>query len=248
MTHGFCAPVLLAAVLSAVPAVAPAQFAIDVESGLVSSGYNDVRIPGDTGTLFSLSEDLTIDPSAFMRARIEYTFGGRHTISALYAPLTLDAAGVLPGDVSFAGEEFPAGPAVDGTYTFNSYRLTYRYEFEPRGRLQAGLGFTAKIRDAAIRIEGGGLSAEKTNVGFVPLLNFRLRWQVAPRVSLLLDGDALAAPQGRAEDVLPALLYQLNGGVELRAGYRVVEGGADVPEVYNFALLNYASLGLSARF
>jgi len=33
-----------------------AKFEIDLESGGVFSGYNDVRIPGDAGTLFSLSE------------------------------------------------------------------------------------------------------------------------------------------------------------------------------------------------
>jgi opacity protein-like surface antigen len=239
--------VVLAAAFTVAASEAGAQLRVDVESGVVSAGYNDVRIPGDTGTLFSLSEDLSIDPSAYFRARLEYTFGGHHTLSALYAPLTVEATGELPGDVSFAGTDFPSGTDVTGTYTFNSYRLTYRYEFTPRGRLQAGLGFTAKIRDAAIKVEGDGLSAEKTNVGFVPLLNFKLRWQLADRVALLLEGDALAAPQGRAEDVLAAVLYDVTDRVELHAGYRIVEGGADNDEVYNFALLNYASLGISFR-
>ncbi len=31
---------------------AKAQFLIDVESGSVFTGYNDVRIPGDEGTFF----------------------------------------------------------------------------------------------------------------------------------------------------------------------------------------------------
>ncbi len=31
------------------------QFAIDIEGGLIKSGYNDARIPGDEGTLFSFS-------------------------------------------------------------------------------------------------------------------------------------------------------------------------------------------------
>lgn len=38
------------------------QIDLDIESGAVFSGYNDVRIPGDTGTLFSLSEELEADP------------------------------------------------------------------------------------------------------------------------------------------------------------------------------------------
>jgi hypothetical protein len=234
------------AVLAA--AAAHGEIRFDLESGIVGSGYNDVRIPGDTGTLFSLSEDLSTDSKAYFRARIEYVFGGRHTLSALYAPLTLEAAGRLESAVIFEGEEFPAGTDVAGTYTFNSYRLTYRYTLTSGDRFEAGLGITAKIRDAAIIVKGGGLRSEKTNVGFVPLLNFRLVWALTERVGLLVEGDAAAAPQGRAEDVIAAVLFDVTDNVRLRAGYRVVEGGADVKEVYNFALLNYASVGIVVSF
>ena len=32
------------------------------------------------------------------------------------------------------------------------------------------------------------------------------------------------------------------------AGYRIIEGGADVDQVYNFSLLHFASAGLSVNF
>jgi len=181
---------MLAVVCSLIllPAGARCALRFDIESGLVGSGYNDVRIPGDTGTKFSLSEDLATDSDIYFRARLEYAFGGRHALSALYAPLTLTAAGTLEDPVVFVDTEFPAGTEVEGTYTFNSYRLTYRYTLTEGGRFEAGVGFTAKIRDALIRVEGGGQSAEKANVGFVPLVNFRLAWDLTDRVGLLLEG------------------------------------------------------------
>lgn len=37
---------------------AKAQALFDIETGTVFTGYNDVRIPGDKGTLFSLKYDL----------------------------------------------------------------------------------------------------------------------------------------------------------------------------------------------
>lgn len=241
--------VLLAGLALAAPAALSAgELAVDYERGMVWSGYNDVRIPGDGGTDVSLTDDLETQADGFVRLRASYTFGEKHTLSVLYAPLTLRAEGAVPDPVTFAGVTFQGGTELDATYTFNSYRMTYRYDFAPRGRLEYGLGFTAKIRDAAVKVEGGGLEAEKTNVGFVPLLNFRVRWAVTDRVGALLEGDALAAPQGRAEDVLLAVTYQASDAVELRAGYRVVEGGADNDEVYNFALLNYALVGLTATF
>jgi len=233
---------------------AEAKWFLDIETGLVSSGYNDVRIPGDTGTEFSLSEDLQTDSSAFFRFRLGYQFGERHTVYAFMAPLSLKASGSVNQDILFFEETFPANTPLDGVYRFNSYRLTYRYDYRydfiRKKKLTLGVGFTAKIRDAAIRVEGGGLSSEKKNVGFVPLLNFRLNWRFADKFGLLFEGDALASPggEGRAEDVLLALQLRLNENISFRAGYRIIEGGANVEEVYNFALLHFFVAGTTVRF
>ena len=69
-----------------------------------------------------------------------------------------------------------------------------------------------------------------------------------PKFSLLLDVDALAAPQGRAEDVLLAALFRISPALTLKAGYRFVEGGADNDAVYNFTLIHYAAVGLLIDF
>jgi hypothetical protein len=224
------------------------RWRLDLETGAVFSGYNDVGIPGDTGTRFSLSEDFKTAAGAFVRVRLSWRIGSRHTLSVLYAPLRLSASGTSKFPISFFGEDFPAGADVKGTYVFNSYRLSYRYDLVNKDTWRLGFGFTAKIRDAAIRLKGAGRSAEKTNIGFVPLLNARLEGRLSPEFSLLLDVDALAAPQGRAEDVLVAVLYRLSPALTLRAGYRFVEGGADNAEVYNFALIHCASIGVLIDF
>jgi hypothetical protein len=224
------------------------QWFFDFENGLALSGYNDVRIPGATGTLFSLSKDLKTDPAYFFRVRLGYHWNSRHTISVFAAPFRLRAAGAVGQDVLFFEETFPADTPLTGSYTFNSYRLTYRYDLVRKGPWRVGLGLTAKIRDAAIGVEGGGLSSTKTNVGFVPLLHFRVLWQFDEAWGLLLEGDGAAAKQGRAEDVLLALQWKLSDKLTLRAGYRILEGGADVEEVYNFSLIHFLSAGLTFAF
>jgi hypothetical protein len=225
-----------------------AQALIDVESGLVFTGYNDVRIPGDKGTRFSLKNDLQPETKIFYRVRAGYTINSRHTVSLLYAPLEIKSKGSVTHDISFEGIVFPANTQITGTYKFNSYRLTYRYDIVNKSKIIFGLGFTAKIRDAKVALTSPGLISEKTNVGFVPIINFRLLWKVGDKFGLLLDGDALAAPQGRAEDVLIAATYKLSDNFGIRSGYRILEGGADNEEVYNFALFHYASVGLSYTF
>lgn len=224
------------------------RWRLELETGGVFSGYNNIAIPGDTGTRFSLSRDFKTDPALYLRLRMTWKIAARHSLSVLYAPLKLSASGTSKFPISFFGADFPAGADVNGTFMFNSYRLTYRYEVVSTDAWIAGIGFTAKIRDAAIGLEGGGLSAKKTNVGFVPLLNARVEWRFSPKFGLLLDVDALAAPQGRAEDVLLAALYRISPSLTLRAGYRFVEGGADNDEVYNFTFIHYASIGLLIDF
>ncbi|MFB0566788.1 MAG: hypothetical protein ACETWK_14055 [Candidatus Aminicenantaceae bacterium] len=225
-----------------------AQWKIDLETGAVFSGYNNVRIPGDTGTKLSFSRDLKTDLSYFFRFRLWYQFHSGHNISLLYAPLSLKASGRVDKPVRFTEEEFPPNIPLHGVYRFNSYRLTYRYDFIRKKNFRAGLGITAKIRDAAVSLEGNNKKAEKTNVGFVPLINLRVEWLPAKKIGFLLEGDMLAAPQGRAEDVFVGLQFPVSKSVNLKAGYRFIEGGADVAEVYNFAFLNFIVIGTVITF
>jgi hypothetical protein len=227
------------------PASAEVRPFADVESGWAIPGYNDVRIPGDTGTLFSLNSGPISTASApYFRLQLGATFAERHTVYLTAAPLLLQARGTLTSDVAFNGSTFPAGTFVTGQYRFDTWRLTYRYTWWRSEALEATVGLTALVRDAGITLQGGGLFEERLNVGLVPLLSFSLRWRCSPDWSLLLDGDALASGFGRAEDVQLALRYQLRPDLAARLGYRVVEGGSDSPNVYNFSLTHFVGAGL----
>ncbi len=241
MTHKTIA--LLALLMIFTTTKSHAQASLDVESGVVFDGYNNVRVPGKGGTLFSLSDDLNTLTKVFYRLRLSYLFNKKHYVSLLYAPLTLTAEGSFDTPVTFEQTVFSPNVNVTGKYQFNSYRLTYRFMFARTQRFQFGVGVTAKIRDARITLTSELQSDEKTNVGFVPLINFYAEWFVKERLSLVLKGDALAAPQGRAEDVLLAAYLYPSRNLTFKLGYRVLEGGADNDEVYNFSLLHYAVIG-----
>ena len=88
----------------------------------------------------------------------------------------------------------------------------------------------------------------KDDLGLVPLLYAYARYQATERLAFEAEADALAAPQGRAEDVSLKAVVRLNDSVDLDLGYRLLEGGADNDEVYTFAFFHYAVAGVRVRF
>jgi hypothetical protein len=244
------APLLAAlglAALALAPGVARGDAVpwVDLETGGTWALSNDVRIPGDSGTRFSLTDDLATSGAPYTRVRVGLTLG-RHELSALYAPLRLEARGTAPADLVFFGTTFPAGTPLRAGYRFDSYRVGWRYQLVHGGRLTVALGLTAKIRDAGITVCAATCTV-RSDTGFVPLASFRVHWAVAGPFGLLLDGDALAGGPGRAEDVTVALTWAAAENVTARVGWRVVEGGADTDSVYNFAFLSYVGAGVTVR-
>jgi len=221
-----------------------AGLTFNIESGIVTSSYNDVQIPKETGTLFSLTDDLKLSSKEFYRINVVYNWNEKNFLQLLYAPLTLNSEGYAPYDISYNETLFSKDDYLYAKYRFDSYRLTYRRTFFKGTNYTIGLGLTGKIRDAAIEVRNGTLTSEKTNTGFVPLINFKIDYFLSRKISARLEGDALVGPQGRAEDIFAGINYRINKQLSIFGGYRMLEGGADVDSVYNFTFLHYASLGV----
>jgi hypothetical protein len=238
---------LLALLAPSAAAAQTPRFAVEVEGGAVWQGLNNVEIPNDgSATRFSLRDVVGSGPWPAGRVYLTWNLADRHGLRLLLAPLSVTEDGVLAGPVEFAGASFVPGPAR-ATYTFNSYRLSYRYRFHDTPRASAWVGFTGKIRDAEIALEQGTTASASDNVGFVPLLHLSGAWRVAPGWQFTADADALAGGPGRAVDAAVKVVYDVGERWTLGAGYRTVEGGADVASVYNFAWLHYAVLSVGWR-
>ncbi|UCF19404.1 MAG: hypothetical protein JSU87_15990 [Gemmatimonadota bacterium] len=224
------------------------RFALRLEAGPVWQSRNDVRIPNETGSEFSLVDLIGSGPYPGYRIYASYDLSRRHSLRLLAAPLTLSGTGRLAEPTEFAGTTFQPGVSTDGRYRFNSYRLSYRYLLHDGARWRWQIGFTAKIRDAKVELEQAERSASDSNVGFVPLLHVSTSYRLADTWRIVADLDALAAPQGRAEDFALELARDLSRSWTVAAGYRTLEGGADVDAVYTFAWLHYLTVSAEVRF
>jgi hypothetical protein len=241
-------------VVFGISAIPPAVFAADynwrlgVEAGPVWQSRNDVQIPGDTGTRFSLVDLAGSGPFPYVRLELVYQLAEKHGLRFLLAPFEYTETGQLDTDVSFAGQSFSAGQATEATYQFNSYRVTYRYRFFSNDRWEWHVGGTLKVRDAEIKLSQGSVTARDTDTGVVPLLNLYGEYSPGKDWSLIFDLDGLASSQGRAIDLGLLARYDLSEAWYLAGGYRTLEGGADNDSVYNFAWFNYAVLSAGYRF
>lgn len=207
-----------------------------------------MQLPGDSGTRFSFKDLTGSGPFAAGRLAIGWDIRERHGLKFVVAPLRIIGSGSFDKEVSIAGDTIAADTSTDGSYKFDTYRLTYRYMFlsNPTWRFHAG--GTILLRDAEIELQQDDVSASDSNAGVVPLLSLAAEWSFMNHWSAIFDFDGLAGGPGRAFDVAIKLQYDLPDRWRIGAGYRTLEGGADNDTVYNFAWFHYAFISVGYRF
>ena len=241
--------VLASALFASTTAADDLHFSLELEAGSVWQSSNDVQIPNsELGTRFSLKDLVGTGPWPAGRVYFTWNINNKHGLRVLLAPLSYTETGIFDDEVLFAGEAYDAGALTDATYQFNSWRLSYRYKFKDGDRWQLWVGFTAKIRDAKIELRQGDVTSKDTDLGIVPLVHFAADWRFAEKWHFIADLDGLGGGPGRAIDLALKIGYDINDRWSVTAGYRTVEGGADVDEVYNFAWFNYAVVSGVVRF
>ena len=224
-------------------------FSLEVEAGPTWQSGNDVQVPNTSaGTRFSLKDLVGQGPWFAGRVYFTWNISPRNGVRLLLAPLSYTETGIFDESVDFAGASYLAEIPTEATYKFNSWRLTYRYRLKDGDRWKLWIGGSLKVRDAKIELRQGDTTSKDTDLGLVPLVYFAADYRVAQRWHVVFDFDGLAGGPGRAIDLSLKLRYDVNDRWALTAGYRMLEGGVDIDEVYNFAWFNSAVVSGVYRF
>jgi len=222
--------------------IPPTTFHLELST--VRQAYNTARIPGNTGTTFSLRDLIGTNERHAGRLTAWHALNENHGLRVLIAPLGFSGTGSFAAPVQFQGKTFAAATPTLGSYQFNSYRVSYWSTVRQTPTETWRVGGTLKARDAKIALHQGSTQASSYNFGLVPLVYLGGERRLSDQWTVLVDTDGLAAPQGRAFDVSLALAYTTSPKTKITLGVRTLEGGADNERVYNFARLNYLSLGV----
>lgn len=201
------------------------QFKIAGDFGFLAVLKNTAQF-GKDGSTFNYRTEAgqkLLLPTGHITA--EFLFDNTHSLLLLYQPLDVRTSTVFTRDVKIDGTTFPKGTPVNVRYGFDFWRASYLYNFfGERPYDELSIGFSMQLRNAALSFVSadGKLGRSNANIGPVPALKLRGRWEVAPRIWLGAEADGIYAPikyiNGSDSDVVGAF-YDVN----LRAGYRVTK-------------------------
>lgn len=227
---------------------------LDVEAGPLAVLQNDNRY-GASGTPYSAST-IVQDRNLFVAKRLsgEARFLDRHTLILLYAPLDITTRVTLGAPLTFRDTTFPANSVVDHRYLFDGLRMSYLYRLYEGHGLTGELGATLQIRNAQVAVTEvtGSRFAADWDIGLVPALKARLRYDTASGLYAMWEADGLTTP-GNASGVKGGIVdTALTLGLPVREDadaflrLRYLAGGADVPtrEINNWGQFVVASGGL----
>jgi hypothetical protein len=192
----------------------------------------------------------------------------RHSLIFLYQPLDLRTQVTLSEPLTVDGLTFAEQTPLDLQYGFPFYRVSYLYDVVRGRKLQLALGGSLQIRDATITFTSADGAARRSNrdVGLVPLLKARLRYDLGDDWFLASEVDGFYAPvkylNGGDSDVVGAIIdasvrggYQLSPRALAFLNLRWLGGGAegtgeveDFGDGYSENWLQFLTVSLGVQF
>ncbi|MEP0714348.1 hypothetical protein [Algoriphagus sp.] len=222
----------------------PFEFRAVAELGFLSVLSHKVQF-GQNGTYFDYKKDggqNVLFPVG--RVSLELDIKERNTFILLYQPLTIQTQVLLNEDIVVDDLVFPANTSVDLLYNFPFYRISYLRELLPnKPRFALGVGGSVQLRNATITFESTDGERFRTNrdVGVVPALKVRSRYDLSEVVYLELEADGIYAPisylNGSDNEVKGAIL-----DASIRSGLKVTK---DINAFLNLRYLGGGAVGTS---
>lgn len=191
----------------ATPAPAPAasqstsedpwyRFRPQVELGFLGVLSNQVQF-GKNGTYFDYKRYGGQDNLYFFaRLSVEAEILRQHNFTFLYQPLDITSRVQLAQTLVVDEATFARGTPVELRYGFPFYRFSYLFDFFWDDKRELAIGLSAQIRNATIEFAStdGEVLKSYRDIGFVPLLKARGRYQLDNGLFVGAEIDGIYAP------------------------------------------------------
>jgi hypothetical protein len=190
----------------------------------------------------------------YQRYSVDFVLAAQHHVTFLYQPLTLatrtvaDRNGTNGGQNVVIGDAvFAPGTAMDISYGFDFWRVSYFYDFFAEPSTVIGIGASLQIRNASIAFTAvnGATRFVSQNIGPVPILKVRAAHRFSPAFGLDLEADGFYASSaffngatqpftGWVWDASLSALTSFMPGMAAHITLRSIGGGAEGNNAYSY--------------
>ncbi|GEM_PF-2939250 len=225
----------------------------EIETGLIVTGLNDIKVPGDSGDLISYKDDLKAETGFHFRFKLTQPLAEKHRLVFTYAPMKISSSGRFAPDTAgefftFAGMEIPSGLAstldFDGEYRLDSYRQAYVFDVANISGMGISFGVAAEIRDEAVTLKSGDYYGKRADNNIVALASVGLNRVYNAKTSFLAEADILIDAQNPSLDLYLGATHLIKESSKVKAGYRLVQRSVDSSSFYNKAMFHMLTVGL----
>jgi hypothetical protein len=225
----------------------------EIETGLIVTGLNDIKVPGDSGDLISYKDDLKAETGFHFRFKLTQPLAEKHRLVFTYAPMKIKSSGQFTANS--AGEFFTFGGMMipsdlvsnldfDGEYRLDSYRQGYIFDVANISGTTVSLGLAAEIRDEAVILKSGDYYGKRADNNIIALASLGLGRAINAKTSFLAEGDIMIDAQNPSMDLYLGVTRLIKQESKVKAGYRMMQRSMDNSSFYNKAMFHFLTVGL----
>jgi hypothetical protein len=216
----------------------------DIETGLMMTGKNDVRVPGNSGTNFSLTEDFDAKAALHFRFKLVQPLAEKHRLIFTYAPLKVTSTGTTKDDIHFGGSHFIPNLNLTGEYRLDSYRQSYMLDLVKLAKTSVSVGASVEIRDEAVKLSGSDYYGKRADTNVVFLANAGWKSQLSSKTSLLIEGDFLIDKDNSCNDIYLGMYNKFLKDSGFKYGYRIIQRKTYTESIHNNAVFHFLTVGV----
>lgn len=207
------------------------------------------------GTAISAEGDLGIQKKGNYDIRVVLRPAVRHKFRFEYLPLTYTSTATLNATVYFNGRQYPISAQVGSDLQWKTYRLGYEYDFVSNKTGFFGVVLEAKITQAQIQLTSVVGNEFAKAEATIPAIGAIARVYLATGFSVTGEYTYFKLPASLIKDAAGHYTefdiyttFNLTNNLGAQAGYRKVNIGVTVSNVFGSAKLNGPYVGGVVRF
>jgi hypothetical protein len=210
---------------------------------------------GAGGSSVDLKNDLGLQDKKVGEFQLVVKPALKHKIRVQFIPISYTQTGTPRSNVTFNGQVYPAGTAVESTLQWKAWRFGYEYDFVSTYRGFAGMIVDVKYTDLTATLTAAGRTASGSVQAPIPALGGIARIYLAQNLSLTgeltgfkFPGNWIKSTSGHYADLDVYAMLNFAESFGLRAGYRKFDVEYVRAEDAGTLKLTGPYLGVTLRF